>query len=55
MKLLVDPLLMKPGGAKFGIASAIAAYSLQAGAPEVGAGAAFRLEAEKNGIVQSSK
>jgi hypothetical protein len=55
MKLLVDPLLVKPGGAKFGIASAIAAYSLQTGAPEVGAGAAFRLQAEKNGIVQVSK
>jgi hypothetical protein len=54
-KLLTDPLLVKPGGAKFGIASAIAAYSPRAGAPEVGAGTAFRLEAEKYGIVLPSK
>jgi hypothetical protein len=54
-KLLTDPLLVNPGGAEFGLASAVAAYSPRAGAPEVGAGAAFRLEAEKNGIVQPRK
>lgn len=54
-KLLTDPMLVKPGGAKIGIASAIAAYSPRAGAPEVGAGAAFRLAAEKNGVEQSGK
>src|SRR6476619_3805232 len=48
MKLLVSPLLVKADGAKYGLASAIAAYSPKAGAPEVGAGAALRREAEKN-------
>jgi Right handed beta helix region len=54
-KLLTDPMLAKPGGAKLGIASAIAAYSPRPGAPDVGAGAAIRLAAEKNGIVPLAK
>jgi|tagenome__1003787_1003787.scaffolds.fasta_scaffold20950474_2 hypothetical protein len=54
-KLLVDPLLVKPGGASFGMPSAVVSYSPRAGAPKVGAGAGFRLEAEKNSIVETSK
>jgi hypothetical protein len=54
-KLLADPRLMNPGEAKFGIASAIAAYSPRTGAPDVGAGAAIRLAAEKNGIVPAAE
>ena len=54
-KLITNPLLVKPGGAKYGIASAIDAYSQRAEAPDVGAGAAFRFEAEKIGIIPVSK
>jgi hypothetical protein len=52
LKVLTSPLLVKPGGAKYGLTSAIAAYSPKPGAPNVGAGAALRLEAEKNDILE---
>ena len=54
-KLLTNPMLVRLGGAKLGLASAIDAYSPKPGAPQVGAGAAIRLKAEEIGILAPIK
>lgn len=46
-KCLDNPLLIKLAGAKLGIESAVAAYSLRSGAPAYGAGSEFKLQAAK--------